>query len=106
MKRIAILFCMLTAWPASAWSETTREQQATIARWTAENICKMGIETFYSMSEESMQTLFEQQTTMNYEDIPIAPTEAERNKITSQLTGYITSVCPDELDNYKNYKKR
>ena len=29
MKRIAILFCMLTAWPASAWSETTREQQAT-----------------------------------------------------------------------------
>ena len=43
---------------------------------------------------------------MKYEDIPINPTESERNKITSQLTGYISSVCPDELEIYRNFKRQ
>ena len=51
-----------------------------------------------------MRELFENQTTMKYDDIPINPTESERNRITSQLTGYIASVCPGELENYKNFK--
>ena len=53
-----------------------------------------------------MKEMFENQTSMKYEDIPINPTESERNRITSQLTGYIASVCPNELKNYKNFKSQ
>ena len=64
----------------------------------------MGVDKFYSISGNQMRELFENQTTMKYDDIPINPTESERNRITSQLTGYIASVCPGELENYKNFK--
>ena len=66
----------------------------------------MGVDKFYSISENQMRELFEGQTSMKYEDIPISPTESERKKITSQLTGYISSVCPNELENYKNFKSQ
>ena len=66
----------------------------------------MGVEKFYSISENQMRELFEGQTSMKYEDIPISPTESERKKITSQLTGYISSVCPNELESYKNFKSQ
>jgi len=66
----------------------------------------MGVEEFYSINGNQMKELFENQTSMKYEDIPRNPTESERNKITSQLTGYISSVCPDELENYKNFKSQ
>ena len=38
---------------------------------------------------------------MRYDDIPVAPTESERVRITSQLTAYISSVCPKELEHYR-----
>ena len=66
----------------------------------------MGVEEFYSINGNQMKELFENQTSMKYEDIPINPTESERNKITSQLTGYISSVCPDELEIYRNFKRQ
>ena len=66
----------------------------------------MGVEKFYSISGNQMRELFESQTSMKYDDIPISPTKSERNKITSQLTGYISSVCPNELENYKNFKSQ
>ena len=80
---------------------TTREQQSVIARWTGENICKMGTERFYSLPEEDVRRMFESQTSMRYDDIPINPTASERNRITAQLTGYITAVCPGELESYR-----
>ena len=80
---------------------TSREQQSVIARWTGENICKMGTERFYSLPEEDVRSMFERQTSMRYNDIPINPSESERNRITAQLTGYITAVCPAELENYR-----
>ena len=85
-----------------ALSNTTRKQQSIIAQWTARNICKMGVNEFYSMDEYKIAVLFEEQTSMKYEDIPIEPSDSERNRITSQLTGYILSVCPDQIEIYKN----
>ena len=80
---------------------TSREQQSVIARWTGENICKMGTERFYALPEDDVRKLFESQTSMRYNDIPLNPSESERNRITSQLTGYISAVCPKELENYR-----
>ena len=104
MSKALSFLLLLSVFPQSAFCETTREEQSIIAKWTAQNICKMGVEKFYSISENQMRELFEGQTSMKYEDIPISPTESERKKITSQLTGYISSVCPNELENYKNFK--
>ena len=53
------------------------------------------------MPEEDVRSMFERQTSMLYNDIPINPSESERNRITAQLTGYITAVCPAELENYR-----
>ena len=106
MSKVLLFLALFSIFPRSAFCETSREQQAIIAKWTAQNICKMGVEKFYSISGNQMRELFENQTSMNYEDIPRNPTESERNKITSQLTGYISSVCPDELENYKNFKSQ
>ena len=83
-------------------SDITRKEQSIIAQWTAKNICKMGVNKFYSIDEDKIATLFEEQTSMKYEDIPIEPSDSERNRITSQLTGYILSVCPDQMEIYKN----
>ena len=95
-----LVLAMLCLCP-NAWSSTTRDEQSIIAKWTGENICAMGVDRFYSISETEMRTLFESQTGMLYNDIPIEPTESERLRITSQLTAYIASVCPSELENYR-----
>ena len=58
----------------------------------------MGVNEFYSMDEDKIATLFEDE----YDDIPREPSDSERNGITSQLTGYILSVCPDQMEIYKN----
>ena len=87
MSKVLSILALFSIFPQSAFCETSREQQSIIAKWTAQNICKMGVEEFYSINGNQMKELFENQTSMKYEDIPINPTESERNKITSQLTG-------------------
>ena len=54
-----------------------------------------------ALPEDDVRKLFESQTSMRYNDIPLNPSESERNRITSQLTGYISAVCPKELENYR-----
>ena len=98
---LAVLFIFATHC-SSALSDISREQQSIIAQWTAKNICKMGVNEFYAADEDKIAALFEEQTSMKYEDIPIEPSDSERNRITSQLTGYILSVCPDQMEIYKN----
>ena len=103
MKTALIVLLILTGYYCQgALSNITRKQQSTIAQWTARNICEMGVNEFYSIDEDEIATLFEEQTSMKYEDIPIEPSDSERNRITSQLTGYILAVCPDQLEIYKN----
>ena len=102
MMRAMALLLILTAWCSGALSNTTRKQQSIIAQWTARNICKMGVNEFYSMDEDKVAALFEEQTSMKYEDIPIEISDSERNRITSQLKGYISSVCPEQMEIYKN----
>ena len=102
MKRALVVLLALSAHCSGALSSTTREQQSIIAQWTAKNICEMGVNEFYSADEDKIAALFEEQTFMKYEDIPIEPSDSERNRITSQLTGYILSVCPDQMEIYKN----
>ena len=97
-----LLLCSLLQGVVAKANTTTREQQSVIARWTGENICEMGTDRFYSLPEEKVRRLFESQTSMRYDDIPINPTASERNRITAQLTGYITAVCPGELESYRN----
>ena len=97
-----MILLILSAYCPGALSSTTREQQSIIAEWTAKNICKMGVNEFYSMDEDKIATLFEDETSMKYNDIPREPSDSERNRITSQLTGYILSVCPDQMEIYKN----
>ena len=62
----------------------------------------MGADEFYSMDEDNLAALFDEQTSMKYEDIPMQPSDSERNRITSQLKGYILSVCPEQMEVYKN----
>ena len=96
------MLLILSAHCPGVLSDTTRKEQSIIAQWTAKNICKMGVNKFYSIDEDKIATLFEEQTSMKYEDTPIEPSDSERNRITSQLTGYILSVCPDQMEIYKN----
>ena len=98
--RFVLALAMLCFCP-NAWSSTTRDEQSIIAKWTGENICAMGVNRFYSISEVELRELFEGQTGMAFNDIPVEPTETERLRITSQLTAYIASVCPSELENYR-----
>ena len=102
MKRTLIALLILSAYCPGALSNITREQQSIIAQWTAKNICKTGVNEFYSIDEDKIAALFEDETSMKYTDIPIEPSDSERNRITSQLTGYILSVCPDQMEIYKN----
>ena len=102
MKRALVVLLILSAYCPGVLSNTTRKQQSIIAKWTAKNICEMGVKEFYSIDEGKMATLFEEQTSMKYDDIPIEPSDSERNRITSQLTGYILSVCPGQMEIYKN----
>ena len=102
MKTVLAVLLIFATHCSSALSNTTREEQKIIAQWTAKSICKMGIDEFYSMDDDKFARLFEEQTTMNYNDIPIQPSESERRRITSQMTGYILSVCPDQMEIYKS----
>ena len=102
MKTVLTVLLIFATHCSSALSNTTREEQKTIAQWTAKNICKMGVNEFYSAGEDKIAALFEEQTSMKYEDIPIEPSDSERNRITSQLTGYISSVCPEQMEIYKH----
>ena len=97
-----MVLLILSAYCPGALSSTTREQQSIIAQWTAKNICKMGVNEFHAADEDNIGALSEEQTSMKYEDIAIEPSDSERNRITSQLTGYILSVCPDQMEIYKN----
>ena len=97
-----MVLLILSAYCPGALSNTTRKELSIIAEWTAKNICKMSVNEFYSMDEDKIATLFEDETSMKYNDIPRKPSDSERNRITSQLTGYILSVCPDQMEIYKN----
>ena len=97
-----MVLLILSAYCPGALSDTTRKEQSIIAEWTAKNICKMGVNEFYSIDEDKIAALFEDETSMKYNDIPMEPSDSERNRITSQLTGYILSVCPDQMDIYKD----
>ena len=102
MKRAFAMLLILSTHCPGVLSDTNRKEQSIIAQWTAKNICKIGVNEFYSIDEDKIAALFEEQTSMKYEDIPIEPSDSERNRITSQLTGYILSVCPDQMEIYKN----
>ena len=102
MKKVLTLLLIFATYCSSALSYTSIEEQKIIALWTAKNICKMGVNEFYSVEEDNIASLFEEQTSMKYEDIPIEPSSSERNRITSQITGYIFSVCPEQMETYKN----
>ena len=102
MKTVLAVLIIFATHCSSALSDISREQQSIIAQWTAKNICKMGVKEFYSADEDKIAALFEEQTSMKYEDIPIEPSDSERNRITSQLTGYILSVCPEQMEIYEN----
>ena len=102
MKRALAVLLILVVYCPGVLSNTTRKQQSIIAQWTAKSICKMGVNEFYSIDEDKIAALFEEQTSMKYKDIPMEPSDSERNRITSQLTGYILSVCPDQMEIYQN----
>jgi len=88
--------------PVVAVQATDKNQQSTIARWTAEKICQMGVDAFYSLPDPELKTMFERDTSMRYEDVPEAPNDQERARITGQLMGYLMAACPQQLENYKN----
>ena len=46
--------------------------------------------------------MFERDTSMSYEDVPNAPTDQEKSRITGQLMGYLMAACPQQLESYKN----
>ena len=87
---------------ASADQSTDKNQQSTIARWTAEKICEMGVDAFYALPDPELKTMFERDTSMRYEDVPAAPNDQERARITGQLMGYLMAACPQQLETYKN----
>ena len=87
---------------ASADQATDKQQQSTIALWTAENICEMGVKAFYALPDAELKTMFERDTSMRYEDVPNAPTDQEKSLITGQLMGYLMAACPQQLESYKN----
>ena len=66
---------------ASADQATDKQQQSTIARWTAEKICEMGVDAFYALPDPALKTMFERDTSMRYEDVPNAPTDQEKSRI-------------------------
>ena len=65
-------------------------------------ICEMGVDAFYALQDSELKTMFEGDTSMRYEDVPAAPNYQERARITGQLMGYLTAVCPQQLESYKN----
>ena len=97
---LLLLIVAFSTW--SAVQATDKSQQSTIARWTGEKICEMGVDAFYALSDPELKTMFEQDTSMLYEDIPAVPNDQERARITGHLMGYLMAACPQQLENYKN----
>ena len=100
--RPLLLLLLVSASAGAAGLATTKQQQSTIARWTGEKICEMGVDAFYALPDPELKTMFERDTSMSYQDVPAAPNEQERAQITGQLTGYLMAACPHQLENYKN----
>ena len=102
--RSLLLLLIVTAHTvaASADQATDKNQQSTIARWTAEKICEMGVDAFYELPDPELKTMFERDTSMRYEEVPAAPNDQERARITGQLMGYLMAACPQQLETYKN----
>ena len=102
--RSLLLLLIVTAHTvaASADQATDKNQQSTIARWTAEKICEMGVDAFYALPDPELKTMFERDTSMRYGDVPEAPNDQERARITGQLMGYLMAACPQQLETYKN----
>jgi|TARA_A100001011_G_scaffold38148_1_gene36076 hypothetical protein len=99
----ALLFLTLDFFFAStAQAGLTREGQTVLAKWTAEKICKMGVDDFYDIPEPEVSSLLEEETPLKYTDIPMMPTEQQRSRISNYISGYISGVCPSELEKYKN----
>ena len=87
---------------ASADQATDKQQQSTNARWMAEKIFEMGVDAFYALPDPEIKTMFERDTSMRYENVPNAPTDQERCRITGQLMGFLMAACPQQLESYKN----
>ena len=103
IPRCLLLLIVAAHAVAVSWVHATdKKQQSTIARWTAENICEMGVEAFYALSDTQLKPMFERDTSMRYEDVPAAPNDQEKARITGQLMGYLMAACPQQLENYKN----
>ena len=102
MVLVVLTSLVAFAFGSAGFAATTRDQQAVIAKWTGENICALGVERFYGLPEAEIRDMFEQQTGMSYDLIPLNPTETERVRITNQLTGYLSAVCPRQLDLFRN----
>ena len=104
MTLIRSLLLLLVSASAGAAAElaTTKQQQSTIARWTGEKICEMGVDAFYTLPDAELKTMFERDTSMSYEDVPNAPSDQEKSRITGQLMGYLMAACPQQLESYKN----
>ena len=100
--RSLLLVLLVSVSTCSAVKATDKQQQSTIARWTAEKICEMGVDAFYALPDPELKTMFERDTSMRYEDVPNAPTDQEKSRITGQLMGYLMAACPQQLENYKN----
>ena len=99
---LVLLIVTAHAAAASADQATEKQLQSTIARWTAEKICEMGVDAFYALPDPELKTMFERDTLMRYEDVPNAPTDEEKSRITGQLMGYLMAACPQQLESYKN----
>ena len=102
VTRCLLLLLLVTASAGAAVHATSKQQQSTIARWTGEKICEMGVDAFYALSDPELKTMFERDTSMLYDDIPAVPNDQEKSRITGHLMGYLMAACPQQLENYKN----
>ena len=101
MRSLSLLLLVVSS-AGSVVHATSKKQQSTIARWTGEQICAMGVDAFYALPDPELKTMFERDTSMRYEDVPNAPTDQEKSRITGQLMGYLMAACPQQLESYKN----
>ena len=99
---LLVMLVSCQALSASADQFNDKDQQSTIARWTAGKICEMGADAFYALPDPELKAMFERDTSMRYEDVPVAPNDQEKARITGQLMGYLMAACPQQLENYKN----
>ena len=106
MKTIlfALLFFLTLHFSFARTAEAglTRKDQTVLAKWTAEKICKMGVDDFYNIPEPEVSSLLEEETPLKYTDIPMTPTEQQKSRITNYISAYVSGVCPSELEKYKN----